>query len=219
MVTRPAFDRFRPGIIACESSSVNLSGQLPTLPRNTATGMPGASTDLATMKSVSPELALPAKPAASVTSPLTATPDPAAGDPAAGDPAAGHGAPGNPAAAAGAADFVSPGNAGSCFARAFAASAGRPRNSNDFASSSQSSGVPPPLASRASNDAMALSIEPAPGFAAGIAAPSGLGAGPVASPNTFAAVPKAPALPERPPAAAATGEVGLPATSGRTSQA
>src|ERR1700733_4754842 len=113
MVTRPAFDRFRPGIIACESSSVNLSGPLPTLPRNTATGMPGASTDFATMKSVSPEFALPAKPAASVTSPLTATPDPAAGEPAAGDPAAG-----DPAAAA-AADFGSPGNAGSCFARAF----------------------------------------------------------------------------------------------------
>src|ERR1700733_13721698 len=118
MVTRPAFDRFRPGIIACESSSVNLSGQLPTLPRNTATGMPGASTDFATMKSVSPEFALPAKPAASVTSPLTATPDPAAGDPAAGDPAAGEpaagdGAPGDPAAsdpaaAAGAVDFASP---------------------------------------------------------------------------------------------------------------
>src|ERR1700733_9332856 len=102
MVTRPAFDRFRPGIIACESSSVNLSGQLPTLPRNTATGMPGASTDFATMKSVSPEFALPAKPAASVTSPLTATPDPAAGDGV--DPAAGDGAPGDPAAAAGAVD-------------------------------------------------------------------------------------------------------------------
>src|ERR1700692_4612279 len=128
MVTRPAVDRFRPGIIACESSSVNLSGQLPTLPRNTATGMPGESTDLATMKSVSPEVALPVKPAASVTSPLTAIPDPAAGDPAAGD-----GAPGDPAAAAGAADFASPATAGSCFARAFAASAGRPRNSNDFA--------------------------------------------------------------------------------------
>src|SRR5580692_6128237 len=84
MVTRPAVDRFRPGIIACESSSVNLRGQLPTLPRNTATGMPGASTDLATMKSVSPAVALAAKPAANVTSPVTATPDPTAGDPAAG---------------------------------------------------------------------------------------------------------------------------------------
>src|ERR1700724_3564420 len=77
MVTRPALDRFRPGIIACESSSVNLRGQLPTLPRNTATGMPGASTDLATMKSVSPAVALAAKLAANVTSPVTATADPA----------------------------------------------------------------------------------------------------------------------------------------------
>src|SRR6266702_8162982 len=94
MVTRPALDRFRPGIIACESSSVNLRGQLPTLLRNTATGIPGASTDLATMKSVSPAVALPAKPAANVTSPVTATPAPAAGDPG-GDPAAG-----DPAAAA-----------------------------------------------------------------------------------------------------------------------
>src|SRR5260221_5945180 len=83
MVTRPAVDRFRPGIIACESSSVNLRGQLPTLPRNTATGMPGASTDLATMKSVSPAVALAAKPAANVTPPGTANPpDAAAGRPA-----------------------------------------------------------------------------------------------------------------------------------------
>src|SRR5216684_4181510 len=195
MVTRPALDRFRPGIIACESSSVNLRGQLPTLPRNTATGMPGASTDLATMKSVSPAVALAAKPAANVTSPVTATPDPTAADPA----AAGAEAAGAEAAGAEADDFESPANDGNCFARAFAASAGRPRNSNDFASSSQSSGVPPPFASRASRAAMALSIEPAPGFCVGLAAPPGPAAGPVASPNTFAAVPKAPALPEGAP--------------------
>src|SRR6266481_4864443 len=198
MVTRPALDRFFPGIIAWESSSVNLRGHLPTLPRNTATGIPGASTDLATMKSVSPAVALPAKPAANVTSPLTATPDPAAGDDAV--------------------EFAPPANAGSCLARALAASAGRPRNSKDLASSSQSSGVPPPLASRASNAAMALSIEPAPGFGVGLAAPPGPAAGPVASPNTFAAVPKAPALPEGAPAAVAGGGEGLSATSGRTSQ-
>src|SRR6267154_3373401 len=130
MVTRPAVDRFRPGIIACESSSVNLRGQLPTLPRNTATGMPGASTDLATMKSVSPAVALAAKPAANVTSPVTATPDPTAADPAAAGAEA-------EAVGAEADDFESPANDGNCFARAFAASAGRPRNSNDFASSSQ----------------------------------------------------------------------------------
>src|SRR6266481_6106946 len=200
MVTRPALDRFFPGIIAWESSSVNLRGHLPTLPRNTATGIPGASTDLATMKSVSPAVALPAKPAANVTSPLTATPDPAAGDDAV--------------------EFAPPANAGSCLARALAASAGRPRNSKDLASSSQSSGVPPPLASRASNAAMALSIEPAPGFGVPFAAPPGLAAGPlvagpVASPNTFAAVPKAPALPDGAPA---VGGEGLSATSGRTSQ-
>src|ERR1700724_2164945 len=98
MVTRPALDRFLPGIIACESSSVNFRGQLPTLPRNTATGMPGASTDLATMKRVSPVVALAAKPAASVTSPVTATPGPAAADPGTADPAV----------AAGADDFESP---------------------------------------------------------------------------------------------------------------
>src|SRR4029077_7959210 len=117
MVTRPALDRFRPGIIACESSSVNFRGQLPTLPRNTATGMPGESTDLATMKSVSPVVALEAKPAANVTSPVTARLDPTAGDPAldpAGAPAAGE-------AAADAGDFATPGNEGNCFARAFAA--------------------------------------------------------------------------------------------------
>src|SRR6266403_548826 len=203
MVTRPAVDRFRPGIIACESSSVNFRGQLPTLPRNTATGMPGASTDLATMKSVSPAVALAAKPAANVTSPVTATPDPTAGD---------------PAAEADADDFASPANEGSCFARAFAASAGRPRNSNDLASSSQSSGVPPPLASLASKAEMALSMEPAAGFGAAPSAPSGVVAGPVASPNTFAAVPKAPALPDVAAPAVAAGGDGLSATSERTSQ-
>src|ERR1700736_722415 len=215
MVTRPALAWVRPGIIACESSSVDLRGQLPTLPRNTATGMPGASTDLATMKSVSPAVALAAKPAANVTSPETATPDPAAGDPAAVPDAAAAGAD---AAGADTDDFESPANEGNCFARAFAASAGRPRNSNDLASSSQSSGVPPPLASRASRAAMALSIEPAPGFDEALAALPGPVAGPVASPNTFAAVPKAPPLPEGAPAAVAGGEEARSATSGRTSQ-
>src|SRR5258706_910290 len=81
MVTRPALEGFRPGIIDCESSSVNLSGQLPTLPRNTATGRPGESTDLATMNSVSPALALPFKAAAKVTSPLTVAPPPAVAAP------------------------------------------------------------------------------------------------------------------------------------------
>ena len=123
MVTRPALDRFRPGIIACESSSVNFRGQLPTLPRNTATGIPGASTDLATMKSVSPVVALAAKPAANVTSPVTATPDAAAADPAAlvdADPVAADAAPAVPdAAVADAGDFESPANDGNCFARAF----------------------------------------------------------------------------------------------------
>src|ERR1700730_1392765 len=117
MVTRPALDRFRPGIMACESSSLNFRGQLPTLPRNTATGMPGASTDLATMKSVSPAVALAVKPAANVTSPVTATRAP---------PGSGAPAVGGPAFGADADDLESPANEGSCFARAFAASAGRP---------------------------------------------------------------------------------------------
>src|SRR5882757_11455171 len=86
MVTRPALERLRPGSIDCESSRVNLTGQEPTLPRNTATGAPGESTDLATMNSVAPAAALAAKPAASDTSPLTTVPEPAApGD--AGEPA------------------------------------------------------------------------------------------------------------------------------------
>src|SRR5258707_1795025 len=46
------------------------------------------------------------------------------------------------------------------------ASAGRPRNSNDFASSSQSSAEPPPLARRDSKLVTALSIELAAGFGA-----------------------------------------------------
>src|SRR3981081_2572174 len=78
MVTRPALERLRPGSIDCESSSVNLTGQVPTLPRNTATGTPGESTDLATMNRVAPAAALALKPAASDTSPLTAVPEPAA---------------------------------------------------------------------------------------------------------------------------------------------
>ncbi len=54
IVTRPALERLRPGSIDWESSSVNFNGQMPTLPRNTATGGPGESTDLATMNSVAP---------------------------------------------------------------------------------------------------------------------------------------------------------------------
>ncbi len=65
---------------------------------------------------------------------------------------------------------------------------------------------------------MALSMEPAAGFGAAPSAPSGAVAGPVASPNTFAAVPKAPALPEFVAAAVAAGGDGLSATSERTSQ-
>src|SRR6202049_5032963 len=126
------------------------------------------------MKSVSPAVALAAKPAANVTSPVTATPDPVAGDPTAEADAE--------AAEAHADDFEAPANEGSCFARAFAASARGAGNSNDFSSSSRSSAVPPPLRSPASKAAMALSIEPAPGFWAGPVAPSELAAGPVASP-------------------------------------
>src|SRR4030088_1146730 len=77
-VTRPALERFLPGSIDCESSSVNLTGQVPTLPRNTATGAPGESTDLATMNKVAPAAAFVLKPAASDTSPLTAVPEPTA---------------------------------------------------------------------------------------------------------------------------------------------
>src|SRR5882762_6140777 len=163
MVTRPALERLRPGSIDCESSKVNLTGQEPTLPRNTATGAPGESTDLATMNSVAPAAALAAKPAASDTSPLTAVPEPTApGDGAAGEPAG---------AARTAALSVSGGKGGSCRARALAASAGRPRNSYDFASNSQSSALPPPLARRPSRAAIAFPMEPAfplgPGAALG----------------------------------------------------
>src|SRR5258708_12335629 len=51
------------------------------------------------------------------------------------------------------------------------ASAGRPRNSNDFASSSQSSAEPPPLARRDSKLVTALSIELAAGFGGPLSAP------------------------------------------------
>src|ERR1700736_6178486 len=138
MVTRPALERLRPGSIDCESSSVNLTGHVPTLPRNTATGAPGESTDLATMNKVAPAAAFALKPAASDTSPLTAVPE-------------------------------SNGKGGSCRARALLASPGRPRNSYDFASSSQSSAVPPPLASRPCREAIALPMDPASAFGAGLA--------------------------------------------------
>src|ERR1700704_2372333 len=111
MVTRPALERFRPGSMDCESSSVNLTGQVPTLPRNTATGAPGESTDLATMNSVAPGAALAFKLGASDTSPLTAVPA-AAADLAGVSAASG-------------------GKGGSCRARALLASCGRPRNSYD----------------------------------------------------------------------------------------
>ena len=58
-------------------------------------------------------------------------------------------------------------------ARALVASSGRPRNSYDFASSSQSSALPPPFARRACNAAMALLMEPAPDAAAEFAADCG----------------------------------------------
>src|SRR5271170_3263124 len=139
MVTRPALDRLRPGSIDWESSRVNFRGQTPTLPRNTATGMPGESTDLATMNTVAPGAAFASSAGVSVTSPLTAAPDPA-------DAAVGVSA--------------SDGTGGSRRARARAASAGRPKNSNDFANSSQSSALPLPLARRDSRLVMALAIDP-----------------------------------------------------------
>src|SRR5580692_6935263 len=136
IVTRPAFDRFRPGNIDCESSNVNFKGQLPTLPRSTATGTPGASTDLATMNSVSPAAALACKAGANMISPLTAVPEAAgaaaaigAGD-AMGDAMGAADAIG---AAAGPDASESVGTGGNLCARACAASAGRPKNSNDFA--------------------------------------------------------------------------------------
>src|SRR6266403_1328762 len=159
MVTRPALERFRPGSIDRESSKVNLTGQLPTLPRNTATGTPGESTDLATMNSVAPAGALARKPAASDTSELIAVPEAAT-------------------AAAGWLAGVSPascGKGGNCRARALRASSGRPKNSYDLASSSQSSALPPPLARRPLSEAIALPMDPAPpmdpaaAFGAGLA--------------------------------------------------
>src|SRR5450631_1104848 len=75
IVTRPALDRLRPGSIECESSKVNLTGQLPTLARMTAKGAPGESTDLATMNSVAPLAAFALKAAARETSPLTEAPN------------------------------------------------------------------------------------------------------------------------------------------------
>src|SRR5450631_2425655 len=156
MVTRPALDRLRPGIIDCESSSLNLSGQSPTVPRNTATGAPGESTDLATMNSVAPAAALERKAGASETSPLTAAPAGATVLGGAAMPAAAALASGTAAGA-----LESSGSGGSCRARALLASSARPKNSNDLASNSQSSALPPPLASRASSEAMAAFIDPA----------------------------------------------------------
>ena len=70
-VTCARLDRLRPGSIDWLSSNVNLSGQLPTVVRITATGGPGASTDLATMKRVAPAAALARSAGAIETSPLT----------------------------------------------------------------------------------------------------------------------------------------------------
>src|SRR5580692_10162303 len=194
IVTRPALDRFRPGSIDCESSNVNFKGQLPTLPRSTATGTPGASTDLATMNSVSPAAALAFKAGANMISPLTAVPE-AAGAAAvigavdamgAADPIGAADAIGAGAAGPDASESV--GTGGNLCARACAASAGRPKNSNDFANNSQSPSVPPLLASRDSRLAMALFIEPAAEFGA---APPAAPASPVALANTLAASPNA----------------------------
>src|ERR1700694_1175959 len=104
------------------------------------------------MNSVAPAAALALKPAASEISPLTAVPEAAA------------------AAAGGVAvSPVSDGKGGSFRVRALLASPGRPRNSYDFASSSQSSALPPPLARRASREAIALPMDPAAAFGAGLA--------------------------------------------------
>src|SRR5215831_16750701 len=54
ITTVVALDRFRPGIIAIESSSVNSTGHFVTVVRNTANGGPGESGDLAYTKSVLP---------------------------------------------------------------------------------------------------------------------------------------------------------------------
>src|SRR5271165_6160388 len=117
-ITRPAVVRLRPGIMDCESSSVNLTGHAVTLVRYTATGAPGESTDFATMKSVAPAAALARSGAASDTSPLSAVPAMEAAPP---EPAV-RGAPTLEAEA-------SPdetGSGGNWCARAFAASSGRP---------------------------------------------------------------------------------------------
>ena len=80
---------------------------------------------------------------------------------------------------------------GNLCARACAASAGRPKNSKDFASNSQSPSDPPLLASRDSRLAMALFIEPAEDLgAAPPDAPASPDA-PVAFANTLAASPNA----------------------------
>src|SRR5271166_2580485 len=92
MVTRPAVERFRPGIIDWESSKLNLTGHVPTVPRYTATGAPGESTDFATIKSVAPAGALARSAAARDTSPLTMVPDPAAPTVAPGAPTLAPGA-------------------------------------------------------------------------------------------------------------------------------
>src|ERR1700722_416875 len=196
IVTRPALDRFRPGSIDCESSNVNFKGQLPTLPRSTATGTPGASTDLVTMNSVSPAAALAFKAGASMISPLTAVPE------AAGAAAVGAAVAIGAADAMGAADAIgagaigadaseSVGTGGNLCARACAASAGRPKNSNDFASNSQSPSDPPLLASRDSRLAMALFIEPAAEFDAAPPDTPASPDAPVALANTLAASPNA----------------------------
>ena len=83
---------------------------------------------------------------------------------------------------AAAASVAPGGNGGSCFVRALLASAGRPKNSYDFANNSQSSFEPPPLARRASREAIAVPMEPA----------AGVGAGEARSLDAFTAFAKAP---------------------------
>ncbi len=124
-------------------------------------------------------------------SPLTAVPEAAGAAVAIGAGDAMGAADAIGAGAIGADASESVGTGGNLCARACAASAGRPKNSNDFASNSQSPSVPPLLASRDSRLAMALFIEPAAGFgAAPPDAPASPDA-PVALANTLAASPNA----------------------------
>src|ERR1700719_2244021 len=110
------------------------------------------------------------------------------------------GGAGADAAAGTAASVLPSGSEGSCRERALAASPGRPINSYDFASNSQSAGVPPPLARRVCSAATALSMEPA----------ADLGAGAARLSETLTAFVNA---------LAATGDAGRPARSDRPSHA